>query len=145
MWNKGYGPSSLKSVRETKWSPFHRCGLSSLHLHQRGGNLVLGRRKRFRDKKGQKALEEKRGALGVGTMGPALSLVGQLTSPARLWMKAVKVVDQQIAPSSAGYCRRPSCDWPLLPTEPHSLQTHRPGVRLCKASTQIWQFPNLQV
>lgn len=132
----------LKSVGETKWSPFHRCGLSPLHLHQRGGNLVLGRRKRFRDKKGQKALEEKRGALGVGTMAPALSLVGQVTSPARLWMKAVKVVDQQIAPSSARYCRRPSCDWPLLPTEPHSWRTHWPGVRLCKVSAQIWQFPN---
>ena len=74
----------LKSVREIKWSPFHRCGLSPLHLHQRGGNLVLGRRKRFRDKKGQKASEEKRG-FWRGNDGPrALSLVGQLTSPARL-------------------------------------------------------------
>ena len=74
---------ALKSVRETKWWPFHRCGLSSLHLHQRGGNLVPGDEKDSETKKAKKHWK-RRGALGVGTMAPALSLVGQLTSPARL-------------------------------------------------------------
>ena len=118
----------------------------ALFICIRGAGIWCRATKKIPRQKRPKSIGREERGPWRGNDGPrALSLVGQLTSPARLWMKAVKVVDQQIAPSSARYCRRPSCDWPLLPTEPHSWRTHWPGVRLCKVSAQIWQFPNFHV
>ena len=142
MWNKGYGPPS-QECWGNKVVAIPSVWPEPSSFASEGREFGAGATKKIPRQKRPKSIGREERGPWRGNDGPrALSLVGQLISPARLWMKAVKVVDQQIAPSSARYCRRPSCDWPLLPTEPHSWRTHWPGVRLCKVSAQIWQFPN---
>ena len=36
---------SVRGCRGTKWATVRRCGLPSLHLHQRGKNLSVGRKR----------------------------------------------------------------------------------------------------